>query len=122
MQKLCFKALEIANRRKTHCPDFGISAGRRTTEEQQKLYAQGRTTKGSIVTNCDGIKQKSVHQSGLAIDFYAYVDGKANYEISNLALIATCFFEAATDLGINIDWGGSFKSISDCPHIEIVPV
>lgn len=129
MQLLCAHALKIACERKMHCPDFGISHGLRTIEEQTSLYTQGRklvdnswvvVDKSKVVTNCDGIRNRSVHQDGLAIDFYAYVDGKANYEPGNLSLIATCFFEAASDLGINIDWGGSFKSISDGCHIEIV--
>lgn len=128
MGKLCAEALIIANSRKLHCPDFGISHGLRTAEEQYELFMTNReknsdgtfTITGKVLTNCDGIVIKSSHQSGKAIDFYAYVDGKTNYEPTNMALIATCFFEAASNLGINIDWGGSFRSISDGAHIEIL--
>lgn len=120
MQKLCHEALRIANRRQLYCPDFGISAGLRTAEEQHDLYQSGRTKAGKILTHCDGYQIQSVHQTGLAVDFYAYVDGKINYDICNLALIATCFFEAASNLEINVDWGGSFRSISDLPHFEII--
>ncbi len=97
-----------------------------TPEEQYALYLKGRDDVGrvlyteQVVTNCDGYRIKSVHQSRLAVDFFAYIDGKANYEPANLALIATCFFEAASDMGIDIDWGGSWRSISDAPHIEII--
>jgi len=38
----------------------------RTHAEQDKLYAQGRTVKGSIVTNARG--GQSYHNYGLAID------------------------------------------------------
>ena len=120
MQRLCQEAMHIANNRKMHCPDFGISRGRSTTETQQALYAKGRTAPGNIVTNCDGIKNRSVHQDALAIDFYGYVNGKADYSDGVVALIATCFMEAASNLRINIDWGGSFRSISDGAHIEII--
>jgi peptidoglycan L-alanyl-D-glutamate endopeptidase CwlK len=120
MQRLCQEALFIANARKLHCPDFGISRGRSTTEEQAALYTKGRTNPGAIVTNCDGIKNRSVHQDALAIDFYGYVDGKTDYSDGVIALIATCFMEAASNLRINIDWGGSFKSISDGAHIEVI--
>lgn len=129
MQDVCYRAMEIANTRKMHCPDFGISCGTRTETEQFALYLVGRKDDGnggweriegeSIVTNCDGIRKKSVHQSGLAIDFYAYVDGAANYDDGNIALIATCFFEAASELGYDADWGGSFRSISDGCHFEV---
>lgn len=126
---LAHDAIGIANKRKLYCPDFGISSGFRTAEEQFELFKKGRafaygewkiTDLEAVITNCDGYDVKSAHQSGYALDFFAYVDGKANYEPCNLALIATCFFEAASDLGLNIDWGGSFKSICDAPHIEII--
>jgi peptidoglycan L-alanyl-D-glutamate endopeptidase CwlK len=34
----------------------------RTVEEQQALYAQGRTAPGRIVTNADGVRNLSRHQ------------------------------------------------------------
>ena len=128
-QYLCEEAIEIANTRKLHCPDFGISDGHRRAEEQWELYMQGRvatpsgyqiTDSSKVVTNCDGIKLLSNHQSGNAVDFFAYVNGKANYEPSNLALIATCFFAAAEELDLVIKWGGNFFSRADGPHIEII--
>ena len=41
---------------------------RRSQEEQVSLYAQGRTAPGPIVTWVDGVKKKSRHQLGLAVD------------------------------------------------------
>jgi hypothetical protein len=41
-----------------------IVQGLRTVEEQQKLYAQGRTITGKIVTDADGVKVRSNHQAG----------------------------------------------------------
>ena len=119
LKAICYKAIEIANSRKMHCPDFGISCGFRTTIEQTNLYAKGRESVGVIITNADGIINKSAHQTGLAIDFFAYVDGKANYEDANMALIATCFMEAAARLNTKITWGGNFYSFSDGGHIEM---
>jgi peptidoglycan L-alanyl-D-glutamate endopeptidase CwlK len=113
LQTICLRAIVIANSRKLFCPDFGISCGKRTTAEQMQLFTSGKS-------NCDGIKSISKHQYGFAIDFYAYVDGKANYDPGNMALIATCFLEAASELGKEINWGGNFASLSDCPHIELV--
>ena len=46
----------------------------RTTQEQDALYAQGRTTPGSIVTNAKGSTYSSQHQWGIAIDFYLDMD------------------------------------------------
>lgn len=130
MQQLCQNAMNIANKRKLHCPDFGLSSGRRSADEQFSLYKRGRkqdpvttlwkvVNPAEVVTHCDGIVKRSVHQSGNAVDFFAYIDGAANYEAGNLALIATCFYEAASEMKLDIDWGGNFRSMSDAPHIEI---
>src|SRR5690606_12846620 len=58
-------------------PIFLVFVGR-TTEEQQALFAKGRTAPGKIVTYVDGVKTLSKHQvhpDGYvhAIDF-AFVD------------------------------------------------
>lgn len=44
-----------------------VTSGFRSIEEQNKLYAQGRTTKGKIVTNAKG--GESMHQYGIAFDY-----------------------------------------------------
>lgn len=114
MQELCDRAMEVANRRKLVCPDFGISEGKRTKARQEYLFKEGKS-------RCDGTMKRSKHQDGLAIDYYVVgVDGKANYSPGNLALVFTCFQEAASDMGIQIKWGGNFNSIADAPHIELV--
>lgn len=50
--------------------DCSITCGMRTAEEQNKLYQQGRTEAGIIVTKCDGYKVQSNHQE--KIDGYGY--------------------------------------------------
>ncbi len=128
LQDVCHEALRIANARKMHCPDFGISHGYRSADDQFKIFMKGRKHVGDgeyikigpTFTNLDGFDKESRHQDGDAIDFFAIVDGKVNYQDGNIALVATCFFEAASNLKVNIDWGGSFKSISDGAHIELV--
>jgi peptidoglycan L-alanyl-D-glutamate endopeptidase CwlK len=55
----------------------------RTDEEQEVLYAQGRTTPGKIVTNDDGFNTKSKHQKQVlhgedaahAVDLGMFLDG-----------------------------------------------
>ena len=128
MQLLVLAAMKIANTRKFFCPDFSITYGKRTTIEQFNLYKIGRKevlndvweVTGKVVTNCDGYDTKSTHQSGNAVDFCAWVDGKSNFEPIHILAIATCFMEAASNLGLDMDWGGSFRSISDIGHIELI--
>ena len=45
-----------------------VTDGFRTLEKQQRLYAQGRTAPGKIVTNADGVTNVSNHQKGRAVD------------------------------------------------------
>ena len=129
IQQVCKEAMRIANSRKLFCPDFSIISVLRTAVEQHELYKKGRVYQvgawhiydvEQVVTYCDGYDKLSTHQSGLAIDFCAWVDGKSNFELKYIILIATCFYEACSNLGFDCDWGGSFKSISDIGHFEVI--
>lgn len=106
--------------------DFTITDGKRTVAQQQALYAKGRTTSGSKVTNADGIKVKSNHQAksdgyGYAVDLYAYYGGKVqvNDDKTIINQIAPHIKKVAKDMNINIEWGGDWKSFKDYPHFEL---
>ena len=60
---------------------IGISECLRSAAEQDALYAQGRTKPGKIVTNARGSNYSSMHQWGVAFDFYRN-DGKGAYNNS----------------------------------------
>ena len=101
--------------------DFSISQGVRTAEEQNKLYQQGRTIKGKIITNCDGYKSKSKHQVkedgfGHAGDIAILVDGKVTWEEKYYKEVA----RAGRILmqKYNVEWGGDWKKFKDLPHFE----
>lgn len=134
VQTIATRAMEIANERKLFCPDWGVSSGKRSTDEQFDMFRKGRSMivkdKGSseyavvdqdkVVTYADGYNIKSDHQTGLAFDIYCYVDGVINYEIHNMLAVATCIFQAASELGVKIVWGGTWKSFTDTPHFKVV--
>lgn len=94
--------------------DFGIpsTGGLRTEADQAKLYTSGDS-------KCDGRTSKSYHQTGLALDVYAYVDGKASWDKLHLTLIAAVMLQAAAELGYKLKWGGNWKSWQDLPHFEL---
>jgi len=48
----------------------GVAQGYRSIAEQNRLYAQGRTTEGPIVTNARG--GQSNHNRGIAVDLFQY--------------------------------------------------
>jgi peptidoglycan L-alanyl-D-glutamate endopeptidase CwlK len=103
-----------------------IVQGLRTIDEQNALYAQGRTKPGSIVTNAKG--GSSFHNYGLAIDFAILTDKDGNGSFEDLSwdikrdndkdgtadwLEVVNVFEAA-----GWSWGGKWSSIKDYPHLE----
>lgn len=94
--------------------DFGIpsTGGLRTEADQAKLYTSG-------ASKCDGRANKSYHQTGLALDVYAYVDGKASWDKLHLTLIAAVMLQSAAQLGYKLKWGGNWKSWQDMPHFEL---
>lgn len=93
---------------------IGISECVRTKAEQDLLYAKGRTAPGKIVTNARGSTYSSMHQWGVAFDFYR-ADGKGSYENGDE------FFDRVGALGkkLGLMWGGDFKTISDKPHFQL---
>ena len=122
MQEVCARAIQIANTRMLHVPDFGISSGLRTTAQQEAVYAIGRTVDVNkpTVSNVDGVNDISSHQTGKAVDIYCYVNKKTNYDLVNLIAVASCFFQAAAELKVELNWGGNWTHSIDCPHFEIV--
>lgn len=88
-----------------------FSVGYRSPQEQNILYAQGRTKPGAIVTNANG--DYTQHAWGIAADFYRNEKGKAAFDNSD------GFFDEvgkyAKQLGLG--WGGDWKGFTDKPHI-----
>lgn len=105
--------------------DFTITEGVRTAEKQRQYYNQGRTTKGIIVTNLDGIKKKSNHQIktdgyGHAVDLYAYHSGSVQVnDNKSLKVISDHIKKKAKELNISITWGGDWTKPYDPPHFEL---
>ena len=108
--------------------DFKILAGVRTSEEQNKLYQQGRTTKGPIVTKVDGYKVKSNHQPkfdgyGYAVDIGVIVNGEYKGNWKDFHYYQD-IYDTAKKTGLldkyGIEWGGNcWKTFKDAPHWQI---
>jgi peptidoglycan L-alanyl-D-glutamate endopeptidase CwlK len=92
----------------------------RTVEEQQVLFAKGRTAPGPIVTRADGVIKRSNHQPhgdglGHAVDCCFVVDGHASWDPR---LPWKAYGALAEALGFA--WGGNWQSLHDLPHIELL--
>jgi D-alanyl-D-alanine carboxypeptidase len=91
-----------------------ITQGYRTFAESDKLYAQGRTTPGDIVTNAPA--GKSWHNYGLAVDFALVINGNAewNQNDPNWMTVVDIFKKHG------FTWGGNFPgTFKDYPHLEM---
>lgn len=101
---------------KAHGYEYKAISGNRTWEEQAKIYAQGRTAPGKIVTNAK--PGFSNHNYGIAVDMGVFKDGK--YLDEHKPSEAEAFHKKAATIAekYNIEWGGSWKSFKDYPHFE----
>jgi peptidoglycan L-alanyl-D-glutamate endopeptidase CwlK len=92
-----------------------VISGSRSYEEQNELYAQGRTKPGNVVTKAKG--GYSWHNFGLAFDVGIFSpDSKKYYGES----------EAYDEVGkigevLGLEWGGTWKSFPDSPHFQYNP-
>lgn len=96
--------------------EYKAISGNRTWEEQAKIYAQGRTAPGKIVTNAK--PGYSNHNYGIAVDMGVFKDGK--YLDSINPSESEAFHRKAATIAekYNIEWGGSWKTFKDYPHFE----
>jgi len=90
-----------------------ITQGLRTFAESDKLYAQGRTAPGQIVTNAKA--GQSYHNYGLAVDFALVIKNKTiwNEKDPNWMTVVDIFKKHG------FTWGGDFTGkFKDYPHLE----
>jgi peptidoglycan L-alanyl-D-glutamate endopeptidase CwlK len=94
---------EIENK---HGLKVRLTDGYRSIEEQNNLYAKGRSEPGQIVTNAEG--GQSYHNYGLAGDVVAIKNGQPDYSKSTYQKYIYPIFQK-----YGFKWGGSF---GDYPH------
>lgn len=94
-----------------------VTQGLRTWEEQDQLYAKGRTKapigKKYVVTNAKG--GQSYHNFGLAIDIVILDSiGKADWDTNHPG------WRSAAQVGksLGLEWGGDWTSFKDLPHFQ----
>ena len=120
----CHKDLQLIFREalKHTFIDFGIAEGHRSILRQRELYEQG-------LSQIDGFTKRSNHNytPSMAVDIYAFVNGKANYDQYNLCYLAGVILETAKRLfeegkvKYELRWGGNWgKWKSGCNHLGFV--
>jgi len=90
-----------------------VLSGLRTYEEQDALYAKGRTAPGPKVTNARA--GYSNHNFGIAFDIGVFEGTKYLGESPKYKAVGVL----GMDLGL--EWGGNWKTIIDQPHYQLRP-
>jgi len=88
--------------------DFTVLEGLRTVARQKQLVAAGASK-----------TMNSRHITGHAVDLAVLVKGQVRWDWPLYHKLAVYVKQAAVDLGIQIQWGGDWKSFKDGPHWEL---
>ena len=103
LRKVMDRALQISPL------DFIVIEGLRTEARQRQLVASGASQ-----------TMNSRHLTGHAVDLLPIgPDGKAAFDWPLYHKLAPAVKQAAQEFGVNIIWGGDWKSFKDGPHFEL---
>lgn len=107
LKRVAIRALELSPY------DFGVTEGVRTIERQKELVSSGasKTMNSRHLPNDDGVSE--------ALDIAIYLDSGLTWEIGYYRKVAQAFFDAAIELGVQIEWGGLWRTFVDGPHYQL---
>ena len=88
--------------------DFSVIEGVRTLKRQKELLKAGASR-----------TLKSRHLTGHAVDIAPYVGGTIRWDWPLYDKLAITIKKAAKDCGIEIEWGGDWRTFKDGPHWQI---
>lgn len=88
--------------------DFVITEGMRTKERQEQLVRAGASR-----------TLKSRHLTGHAVDLAAKVGDEIRWDWPLYHKLADAMKQSAAALGLEIEWGGDWKSFPDGPHWQL---
>ena len=89
------RAIEISD------TDFAVIEGLRTKERQAYLVKKGASK-----------TMNSKHLTGHAVDIAPVVDGKISWDFEHYYALANAMAKAATELGVQVRWGGAWTLIT----------
>jgi peptidoglycan L-alanyl-D-glutamate endopeptidase CwlK len=96
--------------------DFRVNEGLRTLARQKQLVAAGASR-----------TMKSRHITGHAVDLVAVMDLDHDGTVETQEMfhwplypkIAEAMKQAASELGVKIEWGGAWRTFKDGPHFQL---
>jgi len=106
------KYMELFQLCKNNGITITLTSGYRSPEEQDKLYAQGRTTSGNIVTQAKG--GQSLHNFGVAFDICPLQNGSQWWSAP------TSLWNQIGTLGESIGLEHGDRGYVDLPHFQMM--
>lgn len=101
--KVVHRALEITD------VDFMVIEGKRNEARQRQLVASGKSQ-----------TMNSRHLTGHAVDCAPLVNNQIPWnDGSYFKKVADAMMQAAKELGVDIEWGGNWKTFKDGPHFQL---
>lgn len=89
--------------------DFMVIEGKRNEARQRDLVASGKSQ-----------TMNSRHLAGHAVDCAPLVNREIPWkDWSKFKLVADAVLQAGKELGIDVEWGGNWKSFKDGPHFQL---
>lgn len=107
----CDRRLQVVLRKAIIHQDFSIIQGHRTEAEQQIAFDDGKSMArpGQSPHN---------YKPSMAFDFVPWPFNNL-WTSTRFDHLAGLFLGIGIGMGISLEWGGHFKSITDKPHIQI---
>ena len=99
LQRVVERAIEITDK------DFTVIEGLRSKSRQRKLVNDGKSK-----------TMNSRHLTGHAVDIAPW---PISWDWDEFYPIADAMKEAAEELGVDLEWGGDWKSFPDAPHWQL---
>ena len=117
LESLAMKVEVAARAAIRECEALGlhplVTCTYRSGEEQNELYAQGRTKPGPKVTNAKA--GQSFHQYRVALDLYPLVNGKPDFSGKSLDWHKI----AAVLKKHGFEWAFEWKRFKEMPHFQM---
>lgn len=88
--------------------DFTVLEGMRSVSRQRELVNKGAST-----------TMNSRHLTGHGVDLGALVNGKVRWDWPLYHKLADAMKQAAQEKGVDLEWGGDWKSFPDGPHFQL---
>jgi peptidoglycan L-alanyl-D-glutamate endopeptidase CwlK len=99
LQRVVHRAIDISE------SDFTVLEGLRSLERQKTLLAAGKSK-----------TLHSRHITGHAVDIIPF---PVSWDWKDYPPIEKAMKQAAKDLGVDLEWGGDWKSFPDAPHWQL---